>query len=105
MLSFENRWDPHDLDDENRKLSDITQNSPHPNKALTFSKISKFLDFSNNNQLDQGMSPTSPYLTCFYLVLMLHINILLSFHSRHIFESINFNIEDNVWFRFGGGCI
>ena len=54
-----------------------------------------------NNQLDQGTSPP-PYLTCFYLVLMLHINILLSFHSRHIFESIIFNIEDNVWFRFGG---
>ena len=28
--------------------------------------------------------------------------LLLSFHSRHIFESIIFNIEDNVWFRFGG---
>ena len=28
------RWDPHDLDDENRKLSDITQNSLHPNKLL-----------------------------------------------------------------------
>ena len=27
-------WDPHDLDDENRKLSDITQNSLHPNKLL-----------------------------------------------------------------------
>ena len=25
-------WDPHDLDDGNRKLSDITQNSSHPNK-------------------------------------------------------------------------
>lgn len=34
VLSFENRWDPHVLDDENRKLSDITQNSPHPNKLL-----------------------------------------------------------------------
>ena len=55
-----------------------------------------------NNQLDQGTSPPSPYLACFYLVLMLHINILLSFHWRHIFESIIFNIEDNVWFRFGG---
>ena len=55
-----------------------------------------------NNQLDQGTSPPSPYLTCFFLVLMLHITILLSFHSRHIFESIIFNIEDNVWFRFGG---
>ena len=54
-----------------------------------------------NNQLDQGTSPP-PYLTCFYLVLMLHINIFLFFHSRHIFESIIFNIEDNVWFRFGG---
>ena len=50
-----------------------------------------------------GTSPPSPYLTHFYLVIMLHINILLSFHSRHIFESIIFNIEDNVWFRFGGG--
>ena len=49
-----------------------------------------------------GTSPPSPYLTCFYLVLMLHINILLSFHSRHIFESIIFNVEDNVWFIFGG---
>ena len=29
-------WDPHDLDDENRKLSDITQNSSHP----TSSKLS-----------------------------------------------------------------
>ena len=47
-------------------------------------------------------SPPSPYLTHFYLVLMLHINILLSFHWRHIFESIIFNIEENVWFRFGG---
>ena len=28
------RWDPHDLDDENRKLSHITQNSLHPNKLL-----------------------------------------------------------------------
>ena len=55
-----------------------------------------------NNQLDQGTSPPSPYLTCFYLVLMLHINFLLSFHSRHILMSIIFNIEDNVWFRFGG---
>ena len=55
-----------------------------------------------NNQLDQGTSLPSPYLICFYLVLMLHINILLSFHWRHIFESIIFNIEDNVWFRFGG---
>ena len=26
------RWDPHDLDDENKKLSDITQNSLHPNE-------------------------------------------------------------------------
>ena len=34
VLSFEDRWDPHNLDDENRKLSDITQNSLHPNKAL-----------------------------------------------------------------------
>ena len=42
-----------------------------------------------------------PYLFLL-LVLMLHINILLSFHSRHVFESIIFNIEDNVWFRFGG---
>ena len=25
-------WDPHDLNDENKKLSDITQNSLHPNK-------------------------------------------------------------------------
>ena len=49
-----------------------------------------------------GTSPPSPYLTCLYLVLMLHIHILLSFRSRHIFESIIFNIEDNVWFRFGG---
>ena len=32
--NFENRWDPHDLDDKNKKLSDITQNSLHPNKAL-----------------------------------------------------------------------
>ena len=56
----------------------------------------------SNNQLDQDTSPPSPYLTCFYLVLMLHINILLSFHSRHIFESIIFNIENNVWFIFGG---
>ena len=55
-----------------------------------------------NNQLGEGASPPSPYLTCFYLGLMLHINILLSFHSRHIYESIIFNIEDNVWFRFGG---
>ena len=55
-----------------------------------------------NNQLDQDTSPPSPYLTCFYLALMLHINILLSFHSRHIFESIIFNIENNVWFIFGG---
>ena len=56
-----------------------------------------------NNQLDQGTSPP-PYLTCFYLVLMLHINFFFFFffHSRHIFESIIFNIEDNVWFRFGG---
>ena len=45
---------------------------------------------------------SSFFLPCFYLVLMLHINILLSFHSRHVFESIIFNIEDNVWFRFGG---
>ena len=28
-------WDPHDLDDGNRKLSDITQNSSHPNKHLS----------------------------------------------------------------------
>ena len=49
-----------------------------------------------------GTSPPSPYLTHFYLVLMLHIHILLSFHSRHVFESIIFNIEDNVWSRFGG---
>ena len=55
-----------------------------------------------NYQLDQNTSPPSPYLTCFYLVLMLHINIFLSFHSRHIFKSIIFNVEDNVWFRFGG---
>ena len=55
-----------------------------------------------NNQLGEGASPPSPYLTCFSLGLMLHINILLSFHSRHIYESIIFNIEDNVWFRFGG---
>ena len=34
--------------------------------------------------------------------LMLHIHILLSFYSRHIFESIIFNIENNVWFKFGG---
>ena len=27
-------WDPHDLDDGNKKLSDITQNSSHPNKLL-----------------------------------------------------------------------
>ena len=25
-------WDPHDLDDRNKKLSDITQNPSHPNK-------------------------------------------------------------------------
>ena len=55
-----------------------------------------------NNQLDQDTSPPSLYFTCLYLVLMLHIHILLSFHSRHIFKSIIFNIEDNVWFRFGG---
>ena len=58
-----------------------------------------------NNQLDQGTFPPSPYLTCLYLVLMLHINIFFFFfffHSRHIFESIISNIEDNVWFRFGG---
>ena len=55
-----------------------------------------------NNQLNQGMSPPSPYLTCLYLVLMMHFHILLSFHSRHVFESIIFKIEDNVWFRFGG---
>ena len=44
-------------------------------------------------------------LTLLFLLefLMLHIHILLSFYSRHIFESIIFNIEDNVWFRFGGG--
>ena len=36
-------WDPHDLDDENRILSDITQNSSHPNKLLiTFSKVKIF---------------------------------------------------------------
>ena len=29
-------WDPHDLDDGNRKLSDITQNSSYPNKLLAF---------------------------------------------------------------------
>ena len=28
------RWDPHNLDDENKKLSDITQNSLHPNMLL-----------------------------------------------------------------------
>ena len=28
-------WDPHDLDDGNGKLSDITQNSSHPNKLLS----------------------------------------------------------------------
>ena len=55
-----------------------------------------------SNEIHQGMSPPSPYLTCFYLVFMLHINILLSFHWKHIFEGIIFNIEDNVWFRFGG---
>ena len=27
-------WDPHDLDDGNRKLSDITQNSSYPKQAL-----------------------------------------------------------------------
>ena len=44
------------------------------------------------------------FLTLLFLLdfLMLHVNILLSFHSRHIFKSIIFNIEDNVWFRFGG---
>ena len=43
-------------------------------------------------------------LTLLFLLdfLMLHIHILLSFYSRHIFESIIFNIEDNVWFKFGG---
>ena len=43
-------------------------------------------------------------LTLLFLLefLMLHIHILLSFHSRHVFESIIFNIEDNVRFRFGG---
>ena len=30
-------WDPHDLDDGNRKLSDITQNSSPPNKLLLIS--------------------------------------------------------------------
>ena len=43
-------------------------------------------------------------LTLLFLLdfLMLHIHTLLSFHLKHIFESIIFNIEDNVWFRFGG---
>ena len=54
------------------------------------------------NQLDQVCLIF--LLTLLFLLdfLMLHINILLFFHSRHIFESIIFNIEDNVWFRFGG---
>ncbi|KAK7825669.1 hypothetical protein CFP56_032808 [Quercus suber] len=35
LASFSSfRWDPHNLDDENIKLSDITQNSLHPNKLL-----------------------------------------------------------------------
>ena len=40
-------WDPHDLDDENKKLSDITQNSLHPNKLslVTLPKITQ-----NNQQ-------------------------------------------------------
>ena len=55
-----------------------------------------------NNQLDQVRLLF--LLTLLFLLdfLMSHIHILLSFHSRHIFESIIFNIEDNVWFRFGG---
>ena len=57
---------------------------------------SKFISIN----LIKYVSSFLPYFS--YLVLMLHINILLSFHSRHIFESIIFNIEDNVWFRFGG---
>ena len=35
-------WDPHDFDDENRKLSDITQNSLHPNKLFN-ALTTKFL--------------------------------------------------------------
>ena len=33
-------WDPHDLDGGNRKLSDITQNSPYPNKLNNTPSIS-----------------------------------------------------------------
>ena len=48
------------------------------------------------------MSPPSPYLTCFYLVLMLHINIC-SLFIQDIYLRVSFlTIKDNVWFRFEG---
>ena len=40
----------------------------------------------------------STWFSCYILIFFFSF----FFHSRHIFESIIFNIEDNVWFRFGG---
>jgi len=42
-------WDPHNLDDGNRKLSNITQNSSHPNKLLVSQvlKLSYISSFTN----------------------------------------------------------
>ena len=42
-----------------------------------------------NNQLDQGTFPP-PYLTCFYLVLMLHINIYIYFFIQDIYLRVSF---------------
>ena len=42
-----------------------------------------------NNQLDQGTFPP-PYLTCFYLVLMLHINIYIFFFIQDIYLRVSF---------------